>query len=72
MEECEDEHVFSVENSNAEALEPHSLSEAQKCPDWSLWEKAIEEELVMLRAVGTWEVVNAPNEVNVVGLKWVF
>ena len=72
VEECKDEHTFAAETSNSEALEPHSLSEAKKCPDWPLWEKAIQEELAALKAAGTWEVVDAPEGVNIVGSKWVF
>jgi hypothetical protein len=72
VEECVDEYAFVAETSSAEALEPRSLAEAQKRPDWPLWEKAIEEELATLRAAGTWEVVDEPKGVNVVGSKWVF
>ena len=68
-EDCEDEYAFVVEVGNAEALEPRSLVEAQKQPDWPLWEKAIEEVLNMLREAGMWEVVEAPKGVNVVGSK---
>ena len=52
-EECVDEYAFAAETSNAEALEPRSLKEAQSRPDWPLWEKAIEEELATLKAAGT-------------------
>ena len=72
VEECEEEYALAAETSSAEALEPRSLAEAQKRPDWPLWEKAIEEELATLRAAGTWEVVDAPRGVNIVGSKWVF
>jgi hypothetical protein len=72
VSECDEEHAFAAETSNAEALEPRSLSEAQKRPDWPLWEKAIQEELATLKAAGTWEIVDAPVGVNVVGSKWVF
>ena len=67
-----DEYAFAAETNNAEALEPRSLKEAQSRPDWPLWEKAIEEELATLKAAGTWEVVDAPEGVNIVGSKWVF
>ena len=70
--ECNDKYAFAAETSNVEALEPRSLAEAQKRPDWPLWEKAIEEELAMLKAAGTWEVVDVPKGVNIVGSKWVF
>ena len=72
VEECEEEHAFAAETSNSEALEPRSFAEAQKRPDWPLWEKAIEEELGALKAAGTWEVVDEPEGVNIVGSKWVF
>ena len=72
VEECEDEYAFAAETSNAEALEPRSLAEAKKRPDWPLWEKAIEEELATLKDAGTWEVVDVPKGVNIVGSKWVF
>jgi hypothetical protein len=72
ISECDDEYAFAAEISKAEALEPRSLSEARKRPDWPLWEKAIEEELATLKAAGTWEVVDAPEGVNIVGSKWVF
>jgi hypothetical protein len=71
VSECEDEHAFAAEVSNAEALEPKNLSEAKKQPDWLLWEKAIEDELETLRAAGTWKVVDVRDGVNVVGSKWV-
>ena len=72
VEECEEEHAFVAETGDAEALEPRSLAEAKSQPDWRLWEKAIEEELMTLRSAGTWEVVDEPVGVNVVGSKWVF
>ena len=37
-----------------------------------MWEKAIEEELSTLKDAGTWELVDAPEGVNIVGSKWVF
>jgi hypothetical protein len=69
---CEDEYAFTAEVAAAEALEPRNLTEAKGRPDWSSWEKAIQEELKTLRDAGTWEVVEMPKGVNVVGSKWVF
>ena len=63
-----DEYALAAETMNSEALEPQSLKEAQSHPDWKLWEKAI----AMLKAAGTWELVDTPEGVNVVGSKWVF
>jgi len=56
----------------AEALEPQTLAEAKCCPDWPLWEKAINEELETLHQAGTWELTEAPPDANIVGSKWVF
>jgi hypothetical protein len=61
-----------AEIAAAEALEPSTLAEAKHRPDWSLWEKAIEEELATLKATGTWRLEEAPPGANVIGSKWVF
>jgi hypothetical protein len=67
-----EEYAMAAEISEVEALEPHMLAEARSRPDWLLWEKAIEEELEVLQKAGTWEVVDAPPDTNIVGSKWVF
>ena len=50
--ECEDEYALIAEISSLEALEPRTLSEAKTRPDWTLWEKACEEELKTLKEAG--------------------
>jgi hypothetical protein len=73
LEDFEDfEQAFVAETADAEALEPHSLAEAKRRPDWPLWEKAIEEELATLKAAGTWRLEEAPPGANIIGSKWVF
>jgi Reverse transcriptase (RNA-dependent DNA polymerase) len=67
-----EEYAMVADISNVEALEPWNLAEAKVRPDWLLWEKAIHEELSVLKATGTWELVDAPKGVNIVGSKWVF
>jgi hypothetical protein len=64
-----DEYALAAEISEAEALEPQSLAKAKAWPDWPLWEKAIQEEISVLKAAGTWELVDAPKGVNIVGSK---
>ena len=66
------EDAMMAQTSEMEALEPPSLAAAKKSPDWPAWEKAIFNELDVLKAAGTWEMVNAPEGVNIVGSKWVF
>ena len=65
-------YVFAAVIASSEALEPRSLAEAKRQPEWSLWEEAIKEELAALKAAETWELVDAPGGANVVGSKWVF
>ena len=43
-----EELLMASEMSDAEALEPRTLAEAKRHPDWPLWEKAIQEELETL------------------------
>ncbi|PPQ83602.1 hypothetical protein CVT26_001384 [Gymnopilus dilepis] len=70
--EGDEEYGLAAEISEAEALEPRDVREARRRPDWPLWEKAIQEELDVLKGAGTWEMVDAPANANIVGSKWVF
>jgi hypothetical protein len=65
------EFIFVVETADTEALEPHTLAEARKRPEWPQWEQAILEELEMLKAASTWRLEDAPPRANIIGLKWV-
>jgi hypothetical protein len=58
--------------AEAEALEPTSLADAKRRPDWPRWEEGIREELATLQAAGTWELADLPAGANLVGSKWVF
>jgi len=66
------EYALVAEISETEALEPHTLAEAKRRPDWLLWERVIEEELETLCLAGTWELAEAPVRLNIIGSKWVF
>jgi hypothetical protein len=67
-----EEYAMAAEMSIAEALEPRSIAEAKRRPDWPLWEAAIQEELSVLGTQGTWELIDPPAGANIVGSKWVF
>jgi len=67
-----DEWAMVSEMAEAEALEPGSLADARRRPDWSDWEIAIGEELTVLKEAGTWVLVDPPPGANIVGSKWVF
>jgi hypothetical protein len=59
--------------AEAEALEPRTVDEARKQPDWPRWDKAIKAELKSLDDAHTWDVVpRPPKGTNVVDYKWVF
>jgi hypothetical protein len=71
-EDMEENITLLVEAENIEPLEPKSLTEAKHCPNWPSWEWAIHEELKTLEDAGTWTLINAPHNANIIGLKWVF
>ena len=58
--------------SEAEGLDPSTIDEACARPDWPKWDEAISKELTSLEAARTWDVVECPKGVNIIGCKWVF
>lgn len=52
--------------------DPESIEEAITSPQRKEWEEAILNELNAHKKNKTWEIVERPNNVNVVGCKWVF
>ena len=66
------EDAMLAQTSEMEGLEPQSLAAARKSPDWPAWEKAIHEELAVLKAAGTWKTINPPDGASIIGSKWVF
>ena len=67
-----DEYSMVAEMRQSKGLEPCGLKEVRSGPDWLLLEKAIHEELAVLKAARTWELVDAPVGANIVSSKWVF
>ncbi|KAL5520226.1 hypothetical protein ACEPAG_9439 [Sanghuangporus baumii] len=70
-DDYDEEYDFAGVTSEEEGLEPRNLQEARKLPEWSEWERAIQEELTALHAAGTWELAEAPKGGNIVGSKWI-
>ena len=66
------EHAMAAAVSEIEAIDPQSLEEAMRRPDWKKWEAAIQEELGALKKAGTWGIVERPKGRNIVRNKWVF
>ena len=58
--------------ANISEKEPKTLSEVKRSPEWPEWQKAIQTELEMLEWMGTWELVDAPEDRKPVTNKWVF
>ncbi|KAG2758119.1 hypothetical protein P692DRAFT_20710956, partial [Suillus brevipes Sb2] len=52
--------ALSEFTADAEALEPTTLTEAKRRPDWPQWEIGIRKELATLKAASTWELVDLP------------
>ena len=66
------EHAMASAVSEIEAIDPQSLEEAMRRPDWTKWQVAIQDELNALKKAGTWGVVERPKGRNIVKNKWVF
>ena len=49
-----------------------SLKEAKSSSDWPEWEQAMQEQLDLLKEMGTWEMVQKPPYVVPIMNKWVF
>ena len=60
------ERAMAAAVSKIEAIDPQSLEEARRRPDWPKWVIAIQEELNTLKKAGTWKIVERPKERNVV------
>ena len=58
--------------SEIEAIDPQSLEEAKRRPDWPKWQIAIKEELNALKKAGTWGIAERPKHQNIIRNKWVF
>jgi hypothetical protein len=63
-----DQENFAVSPSG----EPESLEEAKRSPEWNEWEKAIKVELDQLTEMGTWILVDKPDDAIPISNKWVF
>ena len=61
--------AFTEMNSNTD---PKTLKEAMSSPEWPEWEKAIQIELETLRRMGTWELMDPPENRKSITNKWVF
>ena len=72
METNDEDITLVVDAGDIEPLEPKSLAEAKRRPEWPEWEKVIYEELKTLEEASTWEISDLPEGANLVGLKWVF
>ena len=70
----DDDVVYAMVASvgRAEGLDPSTIEEARVRSDWPKWEDTISKELASLEAARTWDVIECPPGVNIIGYKWVF
>lgn len=64
--------AMAAQMADVEGLDPRSLEEARRRPEWPRWEEAMKEELEALEAHGTWRLEKPPLGANVVSCRWVF
>jgi hypothetical protein len=73
--EEDDEITFLASNETYAVIagdELNSLKEAKDSPDWPEWQKAMREELDLLKEKGTWELVQKPPNAVPLGNKWTY
>ncbi|PIL28794.1 transcription factor [Ganoderma sinense ZZ0214-1] len=64
--------AMAAAQAKEEGLDPLSLAEARRRPEWPRWEQAMREELSALEKHGTWRLERPPPGTNIVDNKWVF
>jgi len=52
--------------------DPATLTQAMARPDWQKWKEAMDEELALMAKYDVWDVVDEPEDTNIVGSRWVF
>src|SRR6267154_1237001 len=60
-----------AKNGSFDPTKLHMLREAKSSADWHKWEGAIDAELTQLNEMGTWELVDPPEDRKIIGNKWV-
>ncbi|PIL37456.1 transcription factor [Ganoderma sinense ZZ0214-1] len=71
MEEV-DGIAMAAAQAQEEGLDPASLAEAKRRPEWPRWEEAMKEEMEALSKHGTWRLEHPPPGTNIVSCRWVF
>ena len=64
--------AMAAQIADVEGLDPRSLEEAKRRPEWPRWKEAMEEERRALEAHGTWQLEKPPAGANIVSCRWVF
>ena len=72
LQEEVDGVAMAAAHSQEEGLDPTSLAEAKRRPEWPRWEEAMQEEMDALEKHGTWRLEKPPLGTNVVSCRWVF
>jgi len=52
--------------------DPVTLAQAIAHPDWPKWKEAMDEELALMAKYSVWDVVEEPEDTNIIGCRWVF
>ena len=73
-------HLFKAQahdsnSASTDAYTPTSYSDACRCPDATKWQEGMLEELLALKALGTFELIKLeqlPPGANIVSARWVF
>jgi len=73
----DEDHLVEVAMASAPTADvtdndPRSLQEAMGCSDWPEWKEAMDDELALMAKYNIWDEVDQPEDMNIVGCRWVF
>ena len=66
---------FIIENNEAQVIEndePLTYTEAVKSKDSNKWLAAMQSEIESMHTNKVWTLVDAPEDINPIGCKWIF
>ena len=64
--------AMAAKMAEAHGLEPQSLKEAMRSPNWPSWQEAMHQERKALKKFSTWRLKKPPPNANIIGCHWTF
>ncbi|KAG7633109.1 Reverse transcriptase RNA-dependent DNA polymerase [Arabidopsis suecica] len=63
---------FAFFTEDGDHAEPDSYQQALNDPEWDKWNEAMKEEMMSMRKNQTWDLVDKPEGIKIIGCRWIF